>query len=749
MKKNNLNNVNIENLKHYLFILENHLTICIHLIKQLQHNKTNSKNKLNHIIKKFQMSQSHENNEGKDLIYQCLYYMDICFEYLLILEKIELNCNKIFSSLHTTNNPPSGQIKYEIDEKDNNLKNIINEDDDDMEIFNIKSDVQKLLNLYQDGQLIIKKENEDIKKELLAIIFMNYQELFYLVNSNSLHLQEYKYFFQINENDIDIKRTKNLIEYIFEDENQKQRTLVLLSFLLKIYDFIEVKKDGLIHNYINQINLEYLQISENSKNYFYSLIDYSSSETKLKSIYNYIECIIYDINMKKLEKKNNCFTKFLYFPQRNCNCINKFALNQFKFWEVLNIVAFIILNIFLLIFYKKSRNEEFEEYNLIDNRKNNLLIKIWPIVHGIILFIIFIYWCTSRLKIDYFYSMIKYTNEYFEESKKLNMIEKAKLLQNPRSDFSYINKFFPKPQEEKIKSSFDERNCFEILYENIVYFYVNYIKVFIYTFKTVYPFIFSFIFLVLSYWSQIFLIIPLFLILNLSENLSSIFLLFSNQALRLFLIAIFFLLILYIFSWIGFFFLPKMFKYEAVDKNNEIIDINSVEENICSSTVPCILYFLNFGFRDNLMEMNLFSFKNETSYYFIQFFFTIFLYAFIHLIFDNIFLATISSAFDEMKEEIDKKDNEIENTCFICSRTRNDCMKENEDFEEHLQKHDIWKYIRYIFSIILKNKDDYTEEEYYVWKQITKKDLDWFPKKDEENSDYKKLIEILLKKNNK
>ena len=94
-----------------------------------------------------------------------------------------------------------------------------------------------------------------------------------------------------------------------------------------------------------------------------------------------------------------------------------------------------------------------------------------------------------------------------------------------------------------------------------------------------------------------------------------------------------------------------MFKYEAVDKNNEIIDINSVEENICSSTVPCILYFLNFGFRDNLMEMNLFSFKNETSYYFIQFFFTIFLYAFIHLIFDNIFLATISSAFDEMKEK--------------------------------------------------------------------------------------------------
>ena len=464
-----------------------------------------------------------------------------------------------------------------------------------------------------------------------------------------------------------------------------------------------------------------------------SLINYTSPETKLTSIYDYIECIIFDINKKNLEKGENCFKKFLFYPSRNCEFVNNFALNQYKFWEILNILAFIALNIILIFDYKKSRNEDEEKFNEINNRQTFVLTTIWPIIHIIILIIIIIYWCIGRLKVDYFYSMIKYSNEYFEENQKIKMNDKVKLLKNPKNSFLYINHFFPKASEGRLKKAFSDKNYFTVFIEKISYFYVNWIKVIIYTSKTVYPFIFSIIFLLLSFWSQIFFIVPLFLIINLSETLKSIFLLFTNEALRLFLIVMFFLLILYIFSWIGFFFLPKMFKYEAVDKNNEIISQNYMEENICSSSVPCILYFLNFGFRDSLLDMNLISFKNDTSNYFIQFFFAIFLYAFIHVIFDNIFLATIGNAFDSMQQEIDKKDDENKNICFICNKTRNDCIMEKENnFEDHLKKHDIWKYIKYICTIILKNKDDYTEEEYYVFNQIKKRKLDWFPLKEKE-----------------
>ena len=48
--------------------------------------------------------------------------------------------------------------------------------------------------------------------------------------------------------------------------------------------------------------------------YFEDIIDYSERETKIISIYNYIECLIYDIKMnnKKLSKKNYCINIFYY-----------------------------------------------------------------------------------------------------------------------------------------------------------------------------------------------------------------------------------------------------------------------------------------------------------------------------------------------------------------------------------------------------------------------------------------------------
>ena len=249
---------------------------------------------------------------------------------------------------------------------------------------------------------------------------------------------------------------------------------------------------------------------------------------------------------------------------------------------------------------------------------------------------IFIYWSLTRFKIDYFYAITKYGNDYFEENEKLSMEQKSKLLKRSYEDFS-INSFRPKGGKEVIKSFFSETNHLESIKKTIIFIFINYIKVIFYTFKTISPFILSIISLSLTYWSQIFFIIPLVLLFNLSESLKLIFLLFVEQFVTFFAITIFILVILYIFSWFAFFFLPKMYKYEAVDRNNEIINPDYIEENICSSTVPCILYFFNYGFRDDLMDMNLISFKNETDYYLRQFFFNIFIYIFIHLIFDNIF----------------------------------------------------------------------------------------------------------------
>ena len=87
-----------------------------------------------------------------------------------------------------------------------------------------------------------------------------------------------------------------------------------------------------------------------------------------------------------------------------------------------------------------------------------------------------------------------------------------------------------------------------------------------------------------------------------------------------------------------------------------------------------------------------------------------------------------------MKQKVDQKNYDEKNVCFICGKTRNDCINDpkNSDFDKHLRKHDKWKYIIYMMNIILKNKEEYNNEEYYIWRQIKNKKLNWFPKYDKE-----------------
>ena len=106
------------------------------------------------------------------------------------------------------------------------------------------------------------------------------------------------------------------------------------------------------------------------------------------------------------------------------------------------------------------------------------------------------------------------------------------------------------------------------------------------------------IFLLIYLWSQIFVIFPLILVANLAPTLSAIFKALLSKKKYLISVFLYLLLILYIFGWIGFFVFPKMFKSEIVDKNNQAIideDGNQIEEYICSSSLQCLLYFLNNG----------------------------------------------------------------------------------------------------------------------------------------------------------
>ena len=514
------------NLKYDIFIIENHLQILIHLIKTFDIEELNTDHKLNYLLNKLQFDNSR--TKHKQLFFDTLLLMNRCFKGFLILQKITLNYEK---ESYINN------IEYDIKFEEKNLRNI-----GKYAMKDIKEDVSYLLDRYKKNNLNVflnlEHNGEDelakyhIKQELLVLIFLNYQKLFYLINSDSIELKKFEYFLYINDNDNNIRRVRNIINHFFD--HGKKRLIVLLSFLQKIHDIIEMKIDNQFAYQLNLLNPEYLNLSRNSKDYFSSLIDYTSPETKLMTIYNYIECIVYNINRKKWEQ-NEPTMYYIYYPRKNWGFINKLAINTYKFWEVINLLLFLSINIVLIIKYKKSRNEEEIIFNEINNRQSFLVTDIWPIIHIVLLIVFIIYWCFSRFKLEYFFAMTKYINEYFSEEEKLEMGEKAKLLNKEKSEF-FINDFFPETYERNINNYFDENNSFVKLYRTVVYYYVNYIKVFAYTLKMIYPFIFSIICLALSYWSQIFYILPVFLFFNFSETLTTILLLFTEQSSTLLLL---------------------------------------------------------------------------------------------------------------------------------------------------------------------------------------------------------------------
>ena len=718
---------NNENLQLFLFFIENTFSKYFYSTKKLDSDKVNKVPNLKFI--------------NEELCLAIILCMNIFFKKLLSLLKLKISFNEESKNI-TFNNIENSTISID----DGKVKYYTNNNyiDDDENHFEISQAVNELCIRYKNNEF--GKSTNKIIKELLNLIFISYKILFSINKSKT----DFKALLSINDNIHNFKNSEKILNNL--SFRKQIRLIILFSFLQEIRDIIEINikeekndKEEIIKNVkiVNFLNYEYLNLPEYSIYYFENKIDCSERETKIMSIYNYIECFIYDIkiNKKTLEPKT--------IPQKIIKFLNEYVFIYYIL-EVINICIFLLYNILLTKFYKKQRTLIEEAYNKIDNRIFFYSIFVIKIIHFIFLIAVIVHWGIFRAKIDYFYSKTALVNENYKEKDKLKMGKKAQILK--KKDYK-LNEFFIKEKDRKInmKTYIRDNHCIKIFQKflNLLTdFYVNKIKLLLYSLNTIYTFILSLIFLSVSFWSQIFLIAPLFLIFNLFDSLKVIFLLILNkQFLNLLLLLLYILLILYIFSWISFFFLPKMFNYEAVNKNNDIVSNNY--ESICSSSVPCILYFMNFGLSsEGSLEMNLISFKNNLSYYLIQFFYEIFLYLLIHMIFFNVVLATITNGYDKMKEKIDKKNYDEKNVCFICDKTRTDCIEDNQDFDEHLERHNKWKYIIYMINIILKNKENYTNEEYNIWKQIKMKQLDWFPKYEKKSDESEKKESTEIKSNN-
>uniref|UniRef100_A0A8C3VKR8 Inositol 1,4,5-trisphosphate receptor n=1 Tax=Catharus ustulatus TaxID=91951 RepID=A0A8C3VKR8_CATUS len=95
----------------------------------------------------------------------------------------------------------------------------------------------------------------------------------------------------------------------------------------------------------------------------------------------------------------------------------------------------------------------------------------------------------------------------------------------------------------------------------------------------------------------------------------------------------------------------------------------------------------------------------------------------------NLIFGVIIDTFADLRSEKQKKEEILKTTCFICGLERDKFDNKTVTFEEHIkEEHNMWHYLCFIVLVKVKDSTEYTGPESYVAEMIKERNLDWFPR---------------------
>uniref|UniRef100_A0A8C8IR82 Inositol 1,4,5-trisphosphate receptor n=1 Tax=Oncorhynchus tshawytscha TaxID=74940 RepID=A0A8C8IR82_ONCTS len=160
------------------------------------------------------------------------------------------------------------------------------------------------------------------------------------------------------------------------------------------------------------------------------------------------------------------------------------------------------------------------------------------------------------------------------------------------------------------------------------------------------------------------------------------------------------------------------------------VDGTDGKERTCDSLLMCIVTVLSHGLRsgggvgDVLRKPS----KEEPLFaarviYDLLFFFMVI------IIVLNLIFGVIIDTFADLRSEKQKKEEVLKTTCFICGLERDKFDNKTVTFEEHIkEEHNMWHYLFFIVLVKVKDSTEYTGPESYVAEMIKEHNLDWFPR---------------------
>ena len=404
--------------------------------------------------------------------------------------------------------------------------------------------------------------------------------------------------------------------------------------------------------------------------------------------------------------------------------INKFFCDfNFKIFEKINYLLIIIQNIFLILRTYKGPNDG--NYDIKD--KNNFfklkiqheIIAIIQLIYSIFVLII---WMKYKFVISFEKNLLIYTNHTFVFRQKRDRGQKR--VSNDLLDFFQNDKL---KLFELIKNSLNHVPLLTKLYVSIVQsICVN---------RQICIFLYSLILVILYLTTGIefFLVIPVFFICNISPVAYSIYRAITSRFYSMTLLLLMTYLFTYILTWFCYFFLYKNFVF------NDIFDYKTGKnrrEAFCSSIIQCFLFYLDYGIRtqfgigDTLKKI---SYKNDVKTFIMRWIQDLINYFLTIEVMRFLFLGVITEVFAKLRNKTYEVEYDKKNICFICQISRDKCLEQNIDFDEHIQhKHFLWNYVYFLIYLHLNNSTDFSLVEKGVWDKIGKQDFSWIPKYDKE-----------------
>ncbi|KAJ8411304.1 hypothetical protein AAFF_G00173100 [Aldrovandia affinis] len=230
----------------------------------------------------------------------------------------------------------------------------------------------------------------------------------------------------------------------------------------------------------------------------------------------------------------------------------------------------------------------------------------------------------------------------------------------------------------------------------------------------------------------------LFDLVNREETLLNVIKSVTRNGRSIILTALLALILVYLFSIVGFLFLKDDFRMEVErlpgtlspatcskdtceeSSHHAVTDGDDGMERVCDTLLMCIVTVLNQGLRNGggVGDMLRKPSKDEPLFaarvvYDLLFFFIVI------IIVLNLIFGVIIDTFADLRSEKQRKEEILKTTCFICGLERDKFDNKTVSFEEHItSEHNMWHYLYFLVLVRVKDPTEYTGPESYVAQMI-------------------------------